>query len=205
MARASRGRPAETTRPDWLVAALAAAALLVAGYLAATKLAGGSALFCSAGSGCDVVQASRYAVFLGLPTALWGAGLYAAIGGLALARLTVGRWLAAFLLAVAAASFSLYLTYLELFVLRAVCAYCVLSAALALALVAVLLARRPRVSRRSVAPRRVAGLGVATAVATVVFGAGVFAVDTSPASVQLREGLARHLAETGSVMYGAYW
>ena len=101
-------------------------------------------------------------------------------------------------------SFSLYLTYLELFVIRAVCAYCVLSAALAVALFAVLLARRPSTGRRSVAPRRVAGLGVATAVATVVFGAGVFTVDTSPASVQLREGLARHLAETGSVMYGAY-
>lgn len=204
----TRGRrppePLETPRRDWPVAAVAAAGLLVAGYLAVVKLAGGSALYCAAGSGCDVVQASRYSAVLGLPTALWGAALYAAIGGLALAGLTVRRWLAAFLLAVAGAAFSAYLTYLELLVIRAVCAYCVVSALIVVALVALLLWRRPATGRRSpTRPARLARLGGLTAAATIVLGAGVFATYSTDQAYP--EALARHLAASGAVMYGAYW
>ncbi len=86
--------------------------LVISGYLALTKLTGG-VLFCMAGRGCDLVQSSRYAVFLGLPTALWGAGLYAAIGGLALAGFTARRWLLAYLLSVVGVSFLLYLTFMS--------------------------------------------------------------------------------------------
>src|SRR3989304_1915273 len=105
-----------------------------------------------------------------------GAGLYAVIGALAFAGLPARRWLAAFLLATVGVSFSLYLTYLELFVLRAVCAYCVASAVIAVALFAVLLARRPAVTgRRSPArPARVATLGGLTAVTTVAIGVAAF-------------------------------
>lgn len=195
------------SRRDWPVAAVSAAGVLVAGYLALTKLQGGRALFCAAGSACDVVQASRYAVLLGLPTALWGTGLYAIVTGLALAGLTARRWRAAFLLAVAATSFSAYLTYLELFVLRAICAWCVASAAVAVALGGLLLARRPfPVGRRSPARwSRVAALGSLTAVATLVIGTGLFAADSPRESPAYREALARHLAVSGAVMYGAYW
>lgn len=206
-ARPTRSEPCEAPRRDLSVAALSAAGLVLAGHLAYAKLAGGSALFCEAGSGCDVVQASRYAVFLGLPTALWGAGLYAAIGGIALSGLDARRWLAAFLLAVAGASFSAYLTFLELFVIRAVCVYCVASAVIAVALFGRLLARRPRATgRRSpVRPARVAALGSVTAVAAVVFGAAVFATHSPQQAAGYQEALARHLAGSGAVMYGAYW
>src|SRR6266540_5012676 len=78
--RESEQRVAEAPGTDWLVVALSAAGLLVSGYLTWLKLAGRGAVFCVAGSGCDLVQASRYAVFLGVPTALWGAALYTAIG-----------------------------------------------------------------------------------------------------------------------------
>ncbi len=202
-------RPAQPKPPGrgWLVAALAAAGLVVAGYLAVTKLIGGSALFCEAGSGCDVVQASRYAVFLGLPTALWGAGLYAVVGALALSGLNARRWLAAFLLAVAGVSFSAYLTALELFVLGAVCAYCIVSAGIAVALFGVLVARRPvAVGRRSaVRPARLVALGTVTAVATVLLGAAMFAMGGPRVDAGYQEALARHLAGNGAVMYGAYW
>jgi uncharacterized membrane protein len=207
MARAARGRQVETTRPDWLVAGIAAASVLVAGYLAVTKLAGGSALFCSAGSGCDVVQASRYAVFLGVPTALWGAALYAAIGTLALLGLDARRWLAAFLLAVAGVSFSALLTALQLFVIGAVCAYCLLSAGIAIALFAVLLVRPPASAegRPALRPARLLALAAVTALATVALGAGGFALGGPREAGRYQEALARHLAESGAVMYGAYW
>lgn len=205
--RLTRPERREAPRRDWLVAALSAAGLILAGYLAATQLSDSRALFCEAGSGCDVVRGSRYATFLRLPTAAWGAGLYAAIGGLALSGLPARRWLAAFLLAVAGASFSAYLTFLELFVIRAVCVYCVASAVIAVALFGLLLALRPRATgRRSpVRPARVAVLGGITAVATVVFGAAVFATHTPQQAAGYQEALARHLAGSGAVMYGAYW
>jgi len=206
LARFSRRKQYETPRRNWPVAGVAAAGLVVAGYLAVTKLGGDSPLFCTAGSGCDIVQASRYAVFFGLPTALWGVGLYAAIGGLALIGLDARRWLTAFLLAVAGVSFSAYLTYIELFELGAVCAYCVVSAVIAAALFGALVMYRPSGSGRRFPARktRVATLGIITAVATVLIGAGYFAAE-SPQTAAAQEALARHLTESGAMMYGAYW
>ena len=217
MTRKERRTPAErqryqeaaarALRPDWLVAALAGVGLAVAGYLAVTKLTGGAAMFCRGVGGCEVVQQSRYAVFLGLPTAAWGAALYAAVGVLALIGLAPWRWLAAFLLVVTAVAFSGYLTYLELYVIGAVCWYCVVSAATASALFGVLLGRRPPpAGRRSpTRPGRVAAWGGLTAVATVVLAVLVFAAGAPRAAPGYAEGLARHLAESGAVMYGAFW
>ncbi len=206
MARFSRRKQYETPRRNWPVAGVAAAGLVVAGYLAVTKLGGDSPLFCTAGGGCDIVQASRYAVFFGLPTALWGAGLYAAIGVLALIGLDARRWVTAFLLAVAGVSFSAYLTYIELFEIRAICGYCVVSAVIAAALFGVLLMYRPSGSGRRFPSRksRVVTLGTITAVATVLIGAGYFA-GGSPQASAAQEALARHLTEKGAMMYGAYW
>jgi hypothetical protein len=154
-----------------------------------------------------VVQASRYAMLLGLPTAAWGAGLCAAVGGLGLSGLGARRWLAGFLLAVAGVAFSAYLTYLELFVIGAVCWYCVVSAATAAALLGVLLGRRRNVAgpRRFLRPGRVIGFGAATAVATVVLGVAVFAITGPGAAPAYQEALARHLATSGAIMYGAFW
>src|SRR5262249_9996083 len=62
--------------PDWIVVVLALLGLGVAGYLTALKLGGNQAFLCRDGSGCDIVQASRYSVLAGVPTAMWGAGVY---------------------------------------------------------------------------------------------------------------------------------
>jgi uncharacterized membrane protein len=188
------------------VVGLSAAGFLIAVYLAVTKWTGSTALLCRAGGGCDVVQASRYAALLGLPTALWGAGLYAAVGGLALSGLRGGRWRWAFLLAVAGAAFSLYLTAVSLLDVRATCGWCLASAAIALALVPLLLLDRPGAAgpARSLRPGRLAWQGGATAVATVVAGAFLFAAPTA-GDAAYQEALARHLAGSGAIFYGAYW
>ena len=197
------GARPEPRRPDWVLGGLAAAGLLVAGSLAAAKFAAGTAPFCAVGSGCEAVQASRYAVFLGAPTALWGAGLYAVIGAVALLGLDARRWLTAFLLAVAGVSFSGYLTALQVFAIGAVCAYCLLSAGIAVALFAVLLYRHPASAEWR--PSRLLTLGAMTAVATVALGAAGFELGGAGPASGYREALARHLAESGAVMYGAYW
>lgn len=196
-----------TPARDWPVAALAIAAFAISVYLTATKLAGGTVLFCEAGSGCDIVQASRWATFIGIPTALWGTLLYAVVAALALTGLPPKRWVWAFALTVGAVTVSAYLTAIELFVLRAICPWCVVIAALAVAILVTLLVRRPAPAgkRSPTQPARVATAGVAAAVVTLVLVAGIWTVDPGATSSSYATSLARHLTTSGGIMYGAFW
>ena len=122
-----------------LAALLALVGLLVATYLTLFKIGVIGELVCSIGS-CETVQTSKWATFIGLPVAAWGIGFYVAVFAVAVA-LTTERWEAArglqlgFLVLTAwGALFSLWLTYLELFVIRAICQWCVVSALLAVSL-----------------------------------------------------------------------
>lgn len=197
----------ELARPDWIVICLALAGVAVAGYLTALKLGGTQAFLCRDGSGCDVVQASRYSVLAGVPTAMWGAAIYLAIAVLAAMPRTVRRWQAAFMLASGAVAFSLYLTSISIFAIGATCPYCLASGGIAVALLVVMVWRRPAAQgRQAVAykPRRLVGLGLTAAVLTVLVGAFIFAADFSvPAGYQ--DALARHLVKTQAIFYGAYW
>ena len=206
--RPSRGKvePSPGAR-DWSAAALAAVGLVLSGYLTWTRWAGAAALFCERGSGCDVVQASRYATFLGVPTAALGVVLYAAVLALALAGRTPGRWTAAYALAVIATAFSAYLTYIALGELHAVCPYCLADAIIAPALLVTLLLRGPTGAGRRAAIRRgrLVAIGATGSVATVIFAGGVFVSEAPTASSTYQESLARHLADSGAIFYGAYW
>ena len=199
-----RDQPAPAPSRDFLVIAVAAAGLAVAGYLTVTKLMGGSAVFCEAGGGCDAVQSSRYATMLGVPTALWGALAYAAVGGLAIAGLTAARWQAAFAIAAGAVGFSAYLTWISASVIRAFCPYCLASGAVAVALLAVLIWRRPAASARLTRPAWLITLGGAAAIGAIVVGAFIYAANPESSEPSYREALARHLTARGMVMYGAF-
>jgi uncharacterized membrane protein len=206
-------KPRETTpspaasRPDWIVAGLALVGLAVAGYLTALKLGGNQAFLCRDGSGCDIVQASRYSLLAGVPTALWGAAVYAAIFVLSAIPQTVRRWQAAFMLTSAAVAFSIYLTYLSIFVIGATCPYCLGSGAISLLLLVTMLVRRPVAQGRAAQAyslKRLAGLGITAGGVAVLFGAFIFAADFStPADYQM--ALAEHLKKNQAIFYGAYW
>ena len=197
----------ELARPDWIVVALALVGLGVAGYLTALKLGGTQAFLCRGGSGCDLVQASRYSVLAGVPTAMWGAGIYVAIAVLAAMPRTARRWQAAFMLVSGAVAFSLYLTYISIFVIGSTCPYCLASGGIAVALLVAMLWRRPPAQGRHAAtykPGRLAGLGITAGVFTVLLGAFIFAADYSvPAGYQF--ALARHLTKSQGLFYGAFW
>lgn len=209
--RRNPGVTAETRRsPAWMVAGLSAAGLAVSGYLTWVKLHGGQALLCAAGGGCDRVQASPYGILLGLPTALWGAGLYLVIGVLGLLGLTARRWLGAFLLVAGGVAFSVYLTYLALFVVGATCGYCLASASILVVLLAGLVAGRPPASALGAlgSPSRLLALGGLASVATVLVAVALFRASpeaSATSSTPYHSALANHLARTGAVMYGAYW
>jgi uncharacterized membrane protein len=75
---------------------------------------------------CGIVNHSPFAEILHIPVAALGIAGYLAMAGLALARRR--RIVAA--LAVVALGFSLYLTYIEKYVLEVYCIYCVSSLAI---------------------------------------------------------------------------
>jgi uncharacterized membrane protein/glutaredoxin len=191
------------TRPDFLVVGLAAAGFAIAAYLTWLKWAGGTAAFCLSGSGCDIVQASRYGTLLGVPTALWGMLLYVVLGVLAALGHTPRRWTWAFYLAAGAAGFSIYLTAVSVLVVRATCAYCLASTALALAVLLALLWRRGTLPGR----RRLASVvpGALAAAVLVPLGAAFIYAMPAGGGSGFEGALARHLREKGAVMYGAYW
>jgi uncharacterized membrane protein len=117
------------------IAVLALAGLFVSLYLWLHKLGVIGVLQCGTG-GCDTVQASPYADFLGLPVALYGVVGYAVlfvVSLLAVQQRDATRRRPDTLLAVLASLgflFTLYLTALELFVIHAICRYCIGSAAI---------------------------------------------------------------------------
>jgi len=106
---------------------LALGGLAVAGYLLAVRLLG-EAPACGPVKGCDTVAASEYSTILGVPVALFGVGF-----SLVLAAATVVWWrlgdrralYAAYGLGLLGVVAAAYLTYLELFVIEAICVWCV--------------------------------------------------------------------------------
>lgn len=116
-----------------IVAALALAGIFLAVYLLLYKLGKIGDLSCSVGS-CEKVNTSRWATFMGMPVAAWGVLWYVAM--FALAVYSTGEkqaesvTISLVMLAHAGIGFlfSAYLTYLELFVISAICQWCVVSA-----------------------------------------------------------------------------
>jgi uncharacterized membrane protein len=117
----------------WIAAVLlAVVGLLDSLYLSYIKLTSDTAS-CAVFGGCETVNNSRYAAIGGIPIAVLGAAGY----GLILVLLYLDRPSAAapesirfalFGVTLAGTLYSIYLTYLEFFVLHAVCPFCVLSA-----------------------------------------------------------------------------
>src|SRR5918992_3792818 len=116
-----------------LAALVALAGLFVAAYLTLYKMGVIGVLTCSVGS-CETVQLSRWATLFGLPVAAWGVAYYAVVFALTLVsvqeRFAGSRGLSMGLLILTTWGliFSAWLTYLELFVIHAVCQWCVVSA-----------------------------------------------------------------------------
>ncbi len=119
----------------WLLALLALGALGVALYLGLTKLSGGSPA-CGVLHGCDTVNESEYAAVFGLPTGLLGAAASAAtlIGALVWWLLADRRAvLVSYVVGLLSLPFLAWLTYLEIFVIEAICIWCVSYALLVIA------------------------------------------------------------------------
>jgi uncharacterized membrane protein len=138
----SQGLNSAQTLQAWrpMIPVVAVAGLVTAGYLAYVEVGSNEAI-CGVVGDCNAVQASAYASILGVPVGLLGVLGY----GLMLVAWAVGtygsdkqsRWADAGLLLIVmlGTAFSIYLTFLEPFVIGAVCAWCITSALTMIALV----------------------------------------------------------------------
>jgi uncharacterized membrane protein len=133
-------------------AVLSLAGILISAYLWMFKHGLIGTLSCGSG-GCETVQLSRYSSFLGVDVALLGLLAYAALLGLALLGLQPS-WrdrrepaLASLLLSAGGVVFAGYLTWLELFVIHAVCRWCVASAVIIVAVLLLALLDHRRLAR----------------------------------------------------------
>jgi uncharacterized membrane protein len=137
------------------IALLALVGFCIALYLWMYKIGIIGRLQCGTGT-CEYVQTSRYGTLFGVPVAFYGMVGYAVIFAVALAGLQPAfaerRWptTVAAACAVGGLLFTLYLTYIELFVLHAICRWCVGSAIVITLIAVVAIGGALRRERRAV-------------------------------------------------------
>ncbi len=114
----------------WIVGVIG---LLDSLYLSYVKIAH-TEIYCTPGLGdCAAVNSSKWSEVLGIPVAVLGAAAFGAII-LTLIIKNFGNWigkyhnLILFGISFTGSLFSLYLTFIEIFVLKTVCQWCLLSA-----------------------------------------------------------------------------
>lgn len=125
---------------DWLwitMILLALAGIGISAYLMWGYTVPGATLACGASSGCEAVKNSDYANLGGIPLPLMGLAAYLVLLGLVVAQNQADifrrDWspyiaLAIFGVSLVGMLYSAYLTYIELYVIYAVCRWCIASA-----------------------------------------------------------------------------
>ena len=101
----------------------------VATYIAIADASGDAPACIAGGHGCQTVAESSYSHLLGINIAVFGVIGYVALLACALLRGDAPR-IAGFAIALTGFGYSLYLTYLEIFKIEAICQWCVASAVL---------------------------------------------------------------------------
>jgi uncharacterized membrane protein len=161
--------------------------------------------FCVTGSSCDIVRLSAYSSIVGIPVSLIGL-----IGFFALFLITVSnisdriKWLTLYFISLPGLVFSIYLTYVEIFVLKAICSFCLLSAIVITAIFIAVLFKKPiniRVNVSKILPISI------LIVILVISGSIFFQSDgelRATTANNYQVALAIHLREIGAAMYGSF-
>ena len=102
-----------------------------------------AALICTGSGGCEKVQDSKYAVLAGIPVAVLGLGAWVAALVITIWNSELARTLTA-ALALGALAFAVYLVVLQLFVIDAICSWCMANDVVLVPLLAVLALLRIR-------------------------------------------------------------
>lgn len=184
------------------MAVIAIAGVVVTGILLFGASSSSGLPYCSAGSGCEVVQNSAWSSFLGLPLALWGLATYIVLGICSQLRSAERRRSSLIITATMGFAISAYLTAISAFSIKAYCVYCLVSLAL-MAVALVISFRLP--GNAKTGTTRIAGvmLGGLIALAMHADATGLFG-GSGPVDPEL-QALAEHLDSIGAKFYGASW
>lgn len=115
---------------------LVVAGLLVTGYMSYAKLAEQPLVCAQAGIiDCSKVESSAWAYIMGIPTAIWGFGAHLFIGLLLLLEVRVGFFkeytpMLVFGAALFGLLYHVYLTYVSVALIGAVCPWCLTAASI---------------------------------------------------------------------------
>lgn len=225
----------------YIIGAIAVLGALETAFLTVVEFTGSAAAVCPT-TGCQIVLESEYAKIFGLPLTLFGFLGYTTMAILAFAPLLVKEesqkdlksqvdnttWLLMFAIASAMFVFSLYLTYVMLFPLQAICPYCVVSAVFSVLLFVLTIIGRDWPDRG-----QLFFIGIIVGMITLIGALGVYATVNTPVAngstnnsiVQRPAGrppsnkgwpirttsgeaeiaLAQHLTAVGVKNYSAYW
>jgi uncharacterized membrane protein len=136
MAHGMKKAPADKTSPllFWGSVILAILGTLDSIYLLIYKLTGNSQM-CLGNGGCHNVNFSPYSEIYGIPVSLFGISAFVAILCILSleVRLKIAKEngpLAIFGISLGGLAFTIYLTYLEIYIIHAICPFCVASAIL---------------------------------------------------------------------------
>jgi uncharacterized membrane protein/glutaredoxin len=194
--------------PNWPLLILAALGMVLSAYLTLNAWQGKSAAFCTEGAGCDLVLNSRWSSLLGMPTSFWGFLTYGLLAAVAWNRNPADQWRWAWPISLFGLLFSLYLTAISLFVIKATCPYCLTSLGLMAAIFLLLTLQRPKnIPGFSWGPwlGKTAGIAAIMIVALHLHFAGYWGVDAAKAEDPWVKALAEHLTQTDAKFYGASW
>jgi uncharacterized membrane protein len=111
------------------IAFLAALGIGVATYIAISEAGGGSPVCLAGGTGCKTVAESSYSHVAGVNIAVFGIVGYALLLASAFVANDLARF-GGFLVALGGFGYSIFLTYIEIFKIEAICQWCVASAVL---------------------------------------------------------------------------
>jgi uncharacterized membrane protein/glutaredoxin len=193
--------------PNWPLLGLAVIGMVLAAYLTVMAWQEKLVAFCAAGSACDAVLSSRWSTLFGVPTSFWGFLTYALLAAIAWNKRSASQWKAAWIISLFGLLYSLYLTSVSLFEVRAACPYCLSSLALMSAIFITVAMQRPKnLPGFSWGPwlAKSAGGALVIVLALHLHYAGYWGETAGPEDPWIR-GLAEHLTKTNAKFYGAGW
>jgi uncharacterized membrane protein/glutaredoxin len=211
MANNKKGKQAtaavKNTAPNWPVFGLALVGMALSGYLTFTAWQGKLVAFCTEGAGCDVVLNSRWSTLFGVPTSFWGFLTYTLLAAVAWNKNAADRWRWGWTISLFGLLFSLYLTSISLFELKATCPYCLTSLGIMTAIFIVTTLQRPgNLPKFSWGPwlAKIGGVALVAIIALHLYFAGYWGEAQGPEDPWIR-ALAEHLSRSDSKFYGASW
>ncbi len=201
----------KNAKPLTPVLILSLLGVLLSLYLTFNHFFSESLKFCITGKECDIVQQSSYSSLMGIPVALVGVLGYATIIATIFSSLS-GRikWILLFIFSTVGVSFSVYLTYIEIFEIKAICSFCVISALLMLLIFYFVLntanSMLPKLSFINIFVFALVIFSIVFVGTHLLYSLSppTYAEHASTSSSDFQMKLAKHLTQKGAIMYGSF-